>query len=275
MQRGTIVLLLVAVLIGAGGYAAGSRHLFAPSASLAADDCQTFPETGKKACGTFLAYWRDHGGLAQQGFPLSDEFDEATGTPGKTQRVQYFERAVFELHPENAPPNNVLLALLGSEKYKAKYGANPPGAASAPVPTGVPIATAGEVRIRLTPGASASVATNDVSHRVTVVKFTDNAPAPQNRPPKSGNKYVTLEVVVENLGAKEGSVGGSWLYRAQDGTEIDKTYNSSFGLNVAGETLTPGGKKQGFVVWEVPTGVAVKWLRYRATYDKGEIYFDV
>ena len=29
---------------------------------------------------------------------------------GKSYTVQYFERAVFELHPENQPPFNVLLS---------------------------------------------------------------------------------------------------------------------------------------------------------------------
>ena len=36
-------------------------------------DCQTFPETGKNVCGSFLTYWQTRGGLAQQGFPISNE----------------------------------------------------------------------------------------------------------------------------------------------------------------------------------------------------------
>jgi hypothetical protein len=34
--------------------------------------------------------------------------------------VQYFERAVFEHHPENAAPNDVLLSLLGTLRYEQK-----------------------------------------------------------------------------------------------------------------------------------------------------------
>ena len=84
-------------------------------------NCQAFPETGKRVCGRFLTYWQQHGGLPQQGFPISNEFQEKSDIDGKTYTVQYFERAVFELHPENATPNDVLLSLLGSILYKQKY----------------------------------------------------------------------------------------------------------------------------------------------------------
>jgi hypothetical protein len=73
--------------------------------------------------GIFLQYWNSHGGLAQQGYPISNEFMEQSALDGKTYKVQYFERAVFELHPENQPPNNVLLSQLGTFRYRAKYGA--------------------------------------------------------------------------------------------------------------------------------------------------------
>jgi hypothetical protein len=42
-------------------------------------------------------------------------------TDGKPYTVQYFERAVFEKHPENPPPYNVLLSLLGTFTYQKKY----------------------------------------------------------------------------------------------------------------------------------------------------------
>src|SRR5215210_5424428 len=84
-------------------------------------DCQTFKETGKSVCGKFLSYWKDHGGLAQQGYPISGELKEVSEVDGKPYTMQYFERAVFELHPENKAPNDVLLSLLGSIFYKQKY----------------------------------------------------------------------------------------------------------------------------------------------------------
>lgn len=82
-----------------------------------------FAETGKRVGGRFLQYWQQNGGLAQQGFPISDEFMERSDLDGKTYRVQYFQRAVFEYHPENRPPFDVLLSQLGTFRYRAKYSA--------------------------------------------------------------------------------------------------------------------------------------------------------
>jgi manganese oxidase len=82
---------------------------------------RTFSETGKTVSGRFLDYWQNHGDLAQQGFPISDVIQEKSDLDGKTYQVQYFERAVFELHPENAPPYDVLLSQLGTFRYKQKY----------------------------------------------------------------------------------------------------------------------------------------------------------
>lgn len=81
-----------------------------------------FSETGKHLGGIFLSYWQTHGGLAQQGYPISDEFTEITDLDGKPYTVQYFERAVFEYHPELAgTPYEVLLSQLGTFRYKQKY----------------------------------------------------------------------------------------------------------------------------------------------------------
>jgi plastocyanin len=88
---------------------------------------RTFAETGKTLRGKFLQYWEAHGGLPQQGFPISEEMAEKSDTDGKVYTVQYFERAVFEMHPENQPPNDVLLSLLGNFLYKQKYPAGAPG----------------------------------------------------------------------------------------------------------------------------------------------------
>jgi outer membrane protein assembly factor BamB len=89
-----------------------------------------FPATGKQVRGKFLQYWQEHGGLAQQGYPISDEFQEKSATDGKTYTIQYFERAVFELHPENNPPFDILLSLLGVSTYEQRY----PGGALGQIP---------------------------------------------------------------------------------------------------------------------------------------------
>ena len=71
-----------------------------------------FPETGHNLDGRFRAYWEANGGLAQFGFPISEVITEQL-EDGKTYQVQYFERARFEHHPENAAPYDVLLGQFG------------------------------------------------------------------------------------------------------------------------------------------------------------------
>jgi len=121
----------------------------APGQQPSSDNARAFPETGKHLGGLFRAYWESHGGLAQQGFPISEEFTEVSDLNGQSYTVQYFERAVFEKHPENQPPYNVLLSQLGTFQYNAKYKnggqptaaptAAPPAATAPPAP---PTATA-------------------------------------------------------------------------------------------------------------------------------------
>src|SRR3954471_9984667 len=82
------------------------------SPASAQGDSRTFPETGKTVSGKFLVYWNSHGGLAQQGLPISDQMQETSLVDGKVYTVQYFERAVFEVHPENQAPYDVLLSLV-------------------------------------------------------------------------------------------------------------------------------------------------------------------
>lgn len=98
-----------------------------------------FPLTHHSATGRFLTYWQQHGGLAQQGYPITEEFNEVSDLNGRSYQVQYFERAVFEYHPDNQPPNDVLLSQLGTFRYKDKYQAGapppPPAATSQPAPS--------------------------------------------------------------------------------------------------------------------------------------------
>ena len=73
-----------------------------------------FPQTGHNLGGPFLTYWETNGGLAQFGLPLTEERPERL-EDGKTYTVQYFERARFEHHPQNAPPYDVLLGQFGRQ----------------------------------------------------------------------------------------------------------------------------------------------------------------
>jgi uncharacterized protein len=69
-----------------------------------------FDATGRCMHGIFLGYWQARGGVAQFGYPITDELTE----DGRT--VQYTERARFEWHVEHRDtPNEVLLSLLGTQ----------------------------------------------------------------------------------------------------------------------------------------------------------------
>ncbi len=89
--------------------------------------CRFFPETNQSVCGAILSAWRANGleidgkrgkseaeNLALFGLPLSGLMTEKL-SDGKEYQVQWFERARFELHPENKAPYDVLLGLLGNE----------------------------------------------------------------------------------------------------------------------------------------------------------------
>lgn len=76
------------------------------------DERRFFPETGITVKGAFLGYWTRRGDIKIFGNPISQEFTEVF-PDGSEFLVQYFERARFEYHPENKPPNDVLLARLG------------------------------------------------------------------------------------------------------------------------------------------------------------------
>lgn len=69
-----------------------------------------FGETGQAIAPQFAEYWRDHGGLGLFGYPISRP------VPLNGYLSQFFERAIFEYHPENkGTPYEVQLRLLGNE----------------------------------------------------------------------------------------------------------------------------------------------------------------
>ncbi|HET9016124.1 MAG TPA: L,D-transpeptidase [Thermomicrobiaceae bacterium] len=104
--RAGLVLALVVAL--------SALLLSVPSAAAASSgpgpDRVYFPQTGHYLAYGFLDYWRGHGDISTFGYPISEEFQQNGVT------VQYFERAVFEFHP-NAPAGwNVQLRRLGADQ---------------------------------------------------------------------------------------------------------------------------------------------------------------
>jgi len=103
--RATGVAVLLAIVLFPGGV------LAAPPVSTTP---YYFPATGHYLSGRFRQYWESNGGLYVFGLPLTSVYDEAS-TDSVVYKTQYFERARFEYHPQNAQPYDVLLTLIGNE----------------------------------------------------------------------------------------------------------------------------------------------------------------
>jgi beta propeller repeat protein len=90
------------------------------------DEHAYFTQTGHSVGGWFYAFWKENGGLAAFGYPLSQEVQE------NGQTVQYFERARFELNPSaDSARTGVRLGQLGREAL-VKLGWLVPEQQSAP-----------------------------------------------------------------------------------------------------------------------------------------------
>lgn len=95
-------------------------------------DRSFFPESGHSLGGAFRGFWQGRGGLAAFGYPVSEELTEVSPQDGKPYVVQYFQRARFELHPENAgTAYEVQLGQLGRQFLDQRPAAQ---AATAPAP---------------------------------------------------------------------------------------------------------------------------------------------
>ncbi|PLS79051.1 MAG: hypothetical protein CYG59_15425 [Chloroflexi bacterium] len=92
---------------------------------------QYFKETGHAAHNYYWQFWKNTpNALRVLGYPISEPFMQESFTePGKFYRVQYFERAVLEEHPENFGRDGnrfyVLGRLLGNELIKNRRGEAP------------------------------------------------------------------------------------------------------------------------------------------------------
>ncbi len=80
-----------------------------------------FPQTGHYLKYGFLDYWHHNGDLKVFGFPISEEFTD----PSTKLTVQYFERAVFEWHPDAPSAYHVQLRLIGSAVTASRFSEQP------------------------------------------------------------------------------------------------------------------------------------------------------
>jgi|GEM_PF-1402461 len=95
--------------------------------SLAQENCRKL--NGFDLCGRFLQEWSRQGSeqnsLYVNGLPITARRPEISLTDGQTYEVQWFERARYEAHPQNKPPYDVLLGLLGANLVEGRGSVDP------------------------------------------------------------------------------------------------------------------------------------------------------
>jgi hypothetical protein len=111
MQHSTLSTLIKTALCVAllAGLTAGAAPLGVVHAQSPQSQSQYFQETRHNVSGDFLNFFNQYGGLKVFGYPITGVFD------WQGRRVQYFQKARMELHPENPYPYRVQLGLLGDE----------------------------------------------------------------------------------------------------------------------------------------------------------------
>ncbi len=83
-------------------------------------DYEYFDQTGHNVQGEFLQFYRQALNPTQlYGYPVTEEFTRPDG-----ERVQYFQRARFEFHPDATAGQRVSLTPLGTELYRPSNPVN-------------------------------------------------------------------------------------------------------------------------------------------------------
>ncbi len=171
----------------------------------------------------------------------------------------------------------IVAAAVGAQSGKNSRNAAPVSLSGGGTPQAG--TNSGDVHVALAPNASGEIAPEgDGSRktRVTILQIVNGVKSGnQFAQPPDGKKWVGFEVLLTNVGTSE--VTGMWfkLHDSQD-FEHDPTYVVGAGTPLDTlANLTPGGKTQGWVFFEVNASAAVKWLRADPNpFLKNDLYFD-
>ncbi len=103
--RGVLLATLAVMGLAPVGAAPGQAFL-----------CFAVPGIGSCVEGRFRSYWEENGGLPVFGYPISSAAPRDTSEGSFI--TQFFERNRLELHPDVAPPYDVLLGRLGDDRLR-------------------------------------------------------------------------------------------------------------------------------------------------------------
>ncbi|HWQ13087.1 MAG TPA: DUF4352 domain-containing protein [Roseiflexaceae bacterium] len=278
--------------LGADRLAQQGRDWFTFPKSGPQPGCRFFPETGQSVCGDILAAWRASGleldgragkseaeSLALFGLPLSGLVTETLGD-GRQYQVQWFERARFELHPENPPPYHVLLGLLGNELRDAAAAPAPtPVPEAPPAPQIQPPAVLEQYRRRM-PAGLWQVNRNGIQISATGFEYRNEI----GRFSKAGNgfKYVVFAIEVANTGYTDGYDNSFYANSASfDLIDLDgqthEVDSATYGLDnyFEGGTFYEGTKASGLLVYRIAAGSAPAILIFGRGRDRVDLDFRV
>jgi hypothetical protein len=202
--------------LGADRLAQQGRDWFTFSKNGDTSGCKVFAETGHAVCGAVLNAWRKSGlkldtrnavseaeSLALFGLPLSDLQTE-TLADGKQYQVQWFERARFELHPENSAPYDVLLGLLGNEitTQSVSQTTKSSTVTSTSTVTSSGLLSAAELDSRRSIVPFGYWSTNEHGIQLSAGNFSYRYTI-RNTDVSSGKKFVVIAISITNVNYKE------------------------------------------------------------------------
>ena len=165
----------------------------------------------------------------------------------------------------------VIVALVGSGNDEETTGGS--------TTTSVQIGTnPGDVHVPLAVNSSGEIAPEGNDGRrskVTILEITDNARSTnQFSQPAAGKKYWAVQVQVEATGSQE-VTSLDWKLRDSKDFENDRRFVAGLGESLDAGGLTPGGRRQGWVVFEIDADAGPKWLRADPNpFLKNDLYFD-
>jgi hypothetical protein len=136
-----------------------------------------------------------------------------------------------------------------------------------------------DIHIRLVAGASGTIypgSQETKKAKVTILELDEDAKSRSPLiTPAAGQKFVALLVEIENVGTAEIN-SFDWKLRDSDNGEHNRRLVVGFvpALEFVND-LTPGGKLNGWVVFEIPANTRVQWVRADPNqFAKTDLYFD-
>lgn len=139
----------------------------------------------------------------------------------------------------------------------------------------------GDVHVVLSSGSSGEIApeqNGSKKNRITILQVVENASSTSPLlVPAEGKLWVGFEVLVENIGTHQvNSI--DWTVRDSKDIEHDRRYFTGAAgqdVDIVYSDLSPGGKKQGWVYFEIDADASVKWLRADPNpFLANDLYFD-